>query len=92
MPVGFQVENGGKHEAEEGSFVSISDLDNEARNGQRPRSGVRSSLQDSQSSSVWVSESHSVDLNPNQHPNDRPATANSSKTLNFDSDEVENVE
>lgn len=98
VPIGFQakkrVEKDDNEEEDADSFASVSDLENELKN-QRPRSGVRSSLQDSNSSSVWVSESHSIDLNiqnNQQNNNERPATGNSSKTLNFDSDDIENVE
>lgn len=49
---------------------------------------MRSSIPDSVSSSVWVNDSNSN--NPN-HKDERPATANSSKTF-LDSDEIENLE
>ena len=51
----------------------------------------RSSLQDSISSSIWVSENDTLQNNQQANKandNDRPATANSLKTSNFDSDEA----
>jgi len=59
-------------------------------------SGLKSNL--SESSSIWISETHEIsNAAPNPHNNaniinkgtdsDRPATANSLKTSNFDSDE-----
>lgn len=56
-------------------------------------SGFKSSLQDSQSSSIWVSENDTLQNNPQlnkANDNDRPATANSLKTSNYDSDEAYN--
>ncbi len=58
-------------------------------------SGLKSNL--SESSSIWISETHEIsNTAPNHNSNniinkvndlDRPATANSLKTSNFDSDE-----
>jgi hypothetical protein len=47
-------------------------------------------MQDSQSSSIWISESHSLDMNQHNQHHERPPTANSLKTSNFDSDEIDN--
>ncbi len=121
VPIGFQAKNSKNRKVDEEddeeveSFETISDLDLESKNlnnsqNKRPKSGMKSSLQDSQSSSVWVSESqtnphnnndrkanHNLNrsITPNKMSNnyeyERPPTANSLKTSNFDSDEIETL-
>jgi hypothetical protein len=83
--------NNNNNDEFEDSFSSVTELENESKPG-RQRSALRSSLQDSNSSSMWVTESNSNELNQinNHQAFERPPTANSLKTSNFDSDEVDN--
>ncbi|CAF0924834.1 unnamed protein product [Brachionus calyciflorus] len=81
VPIGF------KENSDENSLGSVSDLDESK--SPRPRSGMRASFQDSNSSGLWVPESQSIDIN--QHVIERPPTANSTKTLN-DTDDITNVD
>lgn len=82
VPIGFKEAND-----DENSLGTVSEL--EDYKSPRPRSGVRSSIQDSNSSGLWVGDSHSLD--PNPQIIERPPTANSSKTLN-DTDEITNID
>ncbi|RMZ97391.1 zinc finger DZIP1L-like isoform X1 [Brachionus plicatilis] len=82
VPVGFREGND-----DENSLGTVSELDE--YKSPRPRSAVRSSIQDSNSSGLWIGDSHSMD--PNPQILERPPTANSSKTLN-DTDEITNID
>lgn len=82
VPVGFRERND-----DENSLGTVSELDD--YKSPRPRSGLRSSIQDSNSSGFWIAESNSID--PNPQIIERPPTANSSKTIN-DTDEITNID